>query len=258
MIRLGKKLIGQGTRPLICSPLVGQTKEKIMGQLEQVILKQPDVIEWRADFFDPVDDTAQVLDVAETVKKAIGLKPLIFTIRSIREGGHPIPLTDREAIELNAEVCRRTATEYVDCELSNAVDDIRYLHGVAAENGKMIIGSFHDFNMTPDREILLNKIITAEQFGLEVAKIAVMPQSLKDVLTLLGVTLEARERVRIPLITMSMGKHGVISRMVGGLFGSSLSFAVGAMSSAPGQIPIEDLKTVLDIIDKVRGSNGDE
>jgi len=257
MIYLGKRLIGQGTRPLICTPLVGQTKEKIMGQLEQVLLKQPDVIEWRADFFEHVDDTDQVLDVVDAIKKEIGDKPVIFTLRSIREGGHPVSLTDQEAIALNAEVCRKTAAEYVDCELSNDADHIRYLRKIASESGKLVIGSFHDFNMTPSRDILLGKITAAEQFGLDVAKVAVMPQSLEDVLTLLSVTLEAKSRVRIPLITMSMGKHGAISRMVGGLFGSSLSFAVGALSSAPGQIPIDDLKTVLDIMDKVRGSNGD-
>lgn len=242
---------------MICTPLVGQTKEKIVGQLEQVLLKQPDVIEWRVDFFEHVDDTEQVLDVVDTVKKEIGDKPLIFTLRSVREGGHPVSLTDEEAIALNAEVCRRTAAEYVDCELSNDPEHIRYLRKVAADNGKLVIGSFHDFNMTPSRDVLLGKITAAERFGLDVAKVAVMPQSLEDVLTLLGVTLEAKRRVRIPLITMSMGKHGAVSRMVGGIFGSSLSFAVGALSSAPGQIPIDDLKTVFDIIDRVRGSNGD-
>ncbi len=224
--------------------------------MEQFLLKQPDVIEWRADFFDRVDDTEQVLDVVNTIKKVIGDKPLIFTLRSVREGGHPVSLSDEEAIKLNAEVCRKTAAEYVDCELSNDPDHIRFLRQAAADCGKLVIGSFHDFNMTPSREVLLEKITAAERLGLDVAKVAVMPQSLEDVLTLLGVTLEAKRRVRIPLITMSMGKHGAVSRMMGGVFGSSLSFAVGALSSAPGQIPIDDLKTVFDIIDRAKGSGG--
>jgi 3-dehydroquinate dehydratase-1 len=37
------------------------------------------------------------------------------------------------------------------------------------------------------------------------------------------------------------------------VFGSSLSFAVGAASSAPGQVPIEDLNTVLGILQKSMG-----
>jgi 3-dehydroquinate dehydratase-1 len=44
-----------------------------------------------------------------------------------------------------------------------------------------------------------------------------------------------------------------MSRMVGGLFGSGLSFAVGESSSAPGQIPIGDMIAVFDIIRRSRG-----
>jgi 3-dehydroquinate dehydratase-1 len=42
-------------------------------------------------------------------------------------------------------------------------------------------------------------------------------------------------------------------RPIGGLFGSSLSFAVGEAASAPGQIPIADLSAVYDIIRRARG-----
>jgi 3-dehydroquinate dehydratase-1 len=52
---------------------------------------------------------------------------------------------------------------------------------------------------------------------------------------------------------MSVGPMGSVSRMVGGLFGSWLSFAVGESASAPGQIPIGDLVTVYDIIRRARG-----
>jgi len=47
-----------------------------------------------------------------------------------------------------------------------------------------------------------------------------------------------------------MGPLGAVTRLLGGVFGSSLTFAVGATASAPGQIPIEDLQTVLAIIQK--------
>ena len=59
---------------------------------------------------------------------------------------------------------------------------------------------------------------------------------------------EADAKARIPLISMSMGPLGAVTRMVGGVFGSALSFAVGAGSSAPGQMPIADLSAVYDVI----------
>jgi 3-dehydroquinate dehydratase-1 len=151
---------------------------------------------------------------------------------------------------LTAAVCKNTSIEYVDCELSKLPEQITYLRGVAKESGTMIIASFHDFNATPEAAVLLQKFDDAEHYQLDVAKIAVMPQSLEDVLALLSVTLEAKKRCHIPLITMSMGRYGALSRMIGGVFGSSLTFAIGQTSSAPGQIPIEDLRSVMSIIQK--------
>jgi 3-dehydroquinate dehydratase-1 len=80
-----------------------------------------------------------------------------------------------------------------------------------------------------------------------------MPRDRGDVLTLLAATSQADAKARIPLISMSMGPLGSVTRMIGGIFGSSLSFAVGEGSSAPGQIPIADLNAVYDVIRRARG-----
>jgi 3-dehydroquinate dehydratase-1 len=81
----------------------------------------------------------------------------------------------------------------------------------------------------------------------------VMPRDRGDVLVLLAATAEADSKARIPLISMSMGPLGSVTRMIGGVFGSSLSFAIGEGSSAPGQIPIADLNAVYDVIRRARG-----
>jgi 3-dehydroquinate dehydratase-1 len=39
-----------------------------------------------------------------------------------------------------------------------------------------------------------------------------------------------------------------MSRLASGVFGSALTFAVGESSSAPGQIPIEELRAVLETL----------
>ena len=64
-------------------------------------------------------------------------------------------------------------------------------------------------------------------------------------LTLLAATQAASQTVALPLISMSMGAYGSLSRMVGWAFGSTVTFAVGKSSSAPGQVPIEELRAVL-------------
>jgi 3-dehydroquinate dehydratase I len=53
-----------------------------------------------------------------------------------------------------------------------------------------------------------------------------------------------------PFITMSMSGTGVISRLAGAVFGSACTFGAGVAASAPGQIPVNELRNVLEIIHK--------
>ena len=76
-----------------------------------------------------------------------------------------------------------------------------------------------------------------------------MPQSTSDVLTLLAATLEMQEQYADrPIITMSMANTGVISRLAGEVFGSAATFGAVKKASAPGQISVNDLRTVLTIL----------
>ena len=85
--------------------------------------------------------------------------------------------------------------------------------------------------------------------GADIPKIAVMPQTKKDVLTLLSATEEmASDYADRPIITMSMAGTGVISRLCGEVFGSSMTFGAAGKASAPGQIGAEKLHQALQIV----------
>ena len=84
--------------------------------------------------------------------------------------------------------------------------------------------------------------------GADVAKIAVMPQSREDVMTLMEVTMEADHSLDIPVVTMSMGRLGVLSRLAGTLTGSAMTFASVGEASAPGQIPIEQMRVFCQLL----------
>jgi 3-dehydroquinate dehydratase-1 len=47
---------------------------------------------------------------------------------------------------------------------------------------------------------------------------------------------------------MSMGPEGGLTRVAGGLFGSDLTFAIGKEASAPGQIPIGELRQAMTVL----------
>lgn len=116
------------------------------------------------------------------------------------------------------------------------------------ELGVHTIASNHDFAATPVPEEMLRRLTRMQALGADVAKLAVMPGCPQDVLNLLQVTLTAYETLEIPVITMSMGKQGVVSRISGPLTGSALTFATAGEASAPGQIPVEKMREILDII----------
>jgi 3-dehydroquinate dehydratase I len=112
--------------------------------------------------------------------------------------------------------------------------------------------SFHDFNATPTAEALLAHFAQAQSLGADVAKVAVMPRSTDDVLTLLSATERASRSLSIPVVSMSMGPLGAVTRACGWTFGSAMTFAVGEGSSAPGQMPIEDIRQAIDILQRAQ------
>lgn len=245
-----RHIIGQTDHALVCTPLVARSADEILAELVSILLKKPDIVEWRADFFADISQTNQVIEVAKAIKETAGNIPVIFCLRSAKEGGHTIPLSAEQIAEVNIAVCRNTSIEYIDCELGSNPLYIRKLKDEAEITGKKIIGSFHNFNCTPNREELIKKLLQVVKYRLDVGKVAVMPQSMEDVLTLLSVTLEAKSKLGIPIIAISMGKQGIASRLIGSMFGSAVTFGVGSQASAPGQVPIEDLKIVQSIIAK--------
>ncbi len=242
-----------GATPLICTPLVGKTAERVLAEAASVVAKKPDVVEWRVDYFGAIGNAAAVLETGRALRAAIGDLPLIFTRRSMREGGEPITLDDEAVVRLYDAVGASGLVDFLDFEMGNDAVHVRRVCDAAHGHGARVILSYHNFGYTPGRDFLVQRFLEAERLGGDVAKVAVMPRDRMDVLALLAATAEADAKAKIPLISMSMGPLGALTRMVGGAFGSSLSFAVGEAASAPGQIPIADLVAVYDVLRRARG-----
>ena len=242
------RVVGEGREPLICVPLLGRSRTAILDDLEDLIVKGPDLIEWRVDYFEGAGDTSAVIDVARAVRRGAGEIPVIFTLRSAREGGQPVDLGDEDAALLFVAACAARVADFIDVEMSAPGEHVARVRAACRDSGTRLILSFHDFHGTPDADQLLGRFRRAEELGGDVAKVAVMPRGPDDVLTLLAATLRASRELAIPLISISMGPIGVLSRTFGWMFGSTVTFAAGQDSSAPGQLPIDDLKAVLALL----------
>lgn len=250
LIEVQGKPLGGGALPIIITPLVGKTAAAILEEVAAIVPKNPDLLEWRIDFFAAIGDAKAVVDTALAIRKASGAIPVLLTRRNVTEGGNPIPIDEAAVVAMYTAACEARCVEIIDYELSNAPADLQRLRVVSKVNAVAMIMSYHNFQMTPDAATLDSKFVAAERLGADVAKVAVMPKSEQDVLTLLAATDRARQQVGVPLISMSMGGIGSLSRIMGWVYGSAATFAVGKSSSAPGQIAVEDLRTALAIVRK--------
>jgi 3-dehydroquinate dehydratase-1 len=239
--------LGEGM-PKICVPLVGTTLSELREEAEALKALVPDVVEWRSDFFSQVEDIAAVTEVLEEIQQILPEIPLIFTFRSAKEGGEK-EISTEYYFRLNKAAVESGYVDIVDVELFNGEQEVRGLIATAHDNAVFVIISNHDFQGTPSQDEIVSRLRRAQELGGDLPKIAVMPQSAGDVLTLLAATNVMQEQYADrPIITMSMAGEGVISRLAGEIFGSALTFGAAHKPSAPGQVAVAELRSVLELL----------
>lgn len=236
-----------GRTPLICLPLVAGDVGALRSQATVAQALSPDLIEWRADYYDDVSE-AGMCDGARALREVVGTIPVIYTLRIRDEGGAQVIAQDLRA-RIIESVLRSGLVDIVDIELRNGSDFIGQVSSVADDSGVRVILSFHDFEGTPDVNVLLAAISEMVRHDADIAKVACMPKAPEDLLRLLEATLVARRMFpTLPMCTLSMGGLGVATRAAGCLFGSDMTFAVGQAASAPGQIPVAELRTMIESV----------
>lgn len=207
-----------------------------------------DILEWRGDHFTAIADTAAALDALRELRAVFPDKPILFTFRSKKEGGEQ-EIAPEAYIALNIAMAESGLVDAIDLELFTGDALVSQTIARAHAKGVKVIMSNHDFHKTPAKEEIVKRLTKMQELGADVPKIALMPESKADVLTVLAATLEVSEKIADrPIITMSMSKTGVISRLTGEVFGSAATFGAVQKASAPGQISVTDLRTVLSII----------
>lgn len=235
--------LGEG-RPKIIVPLMGATEDALLREAASVAAPV-DLAEWRVDWFADAADFAAVTACAAALRAALGEVPLLATFRTSREGGKG-SVTPNGYAALCTALIGSGAIDLLDVEVLAWVGRAPQLIAAAHRAGVRVIASSHDFERTPSRRTLLRRLARMRELGADIAKIAVMPRCPADVLTLLAATEKfCRDAGNPPVITMSMGKAGVLSRVAGETFGSCATFGALQSASAPGQLGVETLDAVL-------------
>lgn len=239
--------IGTG-KPKVIVPIVGSSREEILREAHAFQSIPADVAEWRADLFENAFDIREVIDILRELRAILGELPLLMTFRTSKEGGAK-DISPEKYAELNIQAARSGYADLIDVEIFTGDDIVTSVISQAHAAGVKVVASNHDFFATPAKEEIIRRLCKMQDMHADIPKIAVMPQSPSDVLTLLSATEEMYRRYADrPIITMSMSGTGVISRLCGEVFGSSMTFGAAAKASAPGQMAVNDLNMILDLL----------
>ena len=239
--------IGAGI-PKICVPIVGVTKEDILAQAKALQSLPADVVEWRIDWFENVFDFDALKDALTDLRAVLRGLPLLMTFRTSKEGGEKA-IDAEDYAELNIKAAQTGLVDLIDVEVFTGDEIVSRIIREAHAAGVKVVASNHDFDKPPDKDDIVSRLRKMQAMDADIPKIAVMPRSKRDVLTLLAATEEmATDYADRPIITMSMAGTGVISRLCGEVFGSALTFGAAGKASAPGQMGVQDLSTVLGLL----------
>jgi 3-dehydroquinate dehydratase-1 len=247
-VKMRNVVIGEGRVKAIV-PITGTTVDEAVAQAKVIGANtQTDVVEFRVDFLDIALDPTKVAALGPKIASHLNGKPLIVTFRTKTEGGNKV-ITDADYGALYEVLLEARFADLIDVEMFRSEAVVRRLVTDAHKVGTFVVMSSHDFSGTPPATELLARLRRQQELGADVLKLAVMPRDPGDVLKLLHATWEmASHYADRPMMTMSMGGTGVVSRLAGEIFGSAMCFGMIGRASAPGQVEVDRLTDVLDIV----------
>lgn len=228
----GKNVIfGEGFSK-ICLVINEKAMADVINAVNKVDKSVVDICEIRLDNLDRFPTESELLDFA----KEINGFPTIGTLRTKTQGGKAEVTTEEYKARLETLLSNNFFT-IVDIELMWGEDMIKELVSRANFVGSLALISMHDFEKTPSEVELVNTFMQMKELGADLPKIAVTPQSKADVETLINASKKASMNIG-PIIAISMGKLGQITRYTGEKFGSCLTFAASkdSANSSLGQL----------------------
>lgn len=229
-------------------PITAKTKEQALAQAQVIAnTADADLAEFRIDLLSFASDTKQVIALGHELKKILDNKPLIATIRTKNEGGQ-LEISDADYGKTYQAYLKNPFMDWLDVEMFRDQKVVSEIVQKAHQKKVLVVMSNHDFQKTPSQDEIEKRLLKQDQMGADVLKIAVMPKSKQDVFTLMNATLKVSQQTTKPLLTMSMGQLGTISRVATANMGGSYSFGMIGQASAPGQIDVTKLKQILQTV----------
>lgn len=136
---------------------------------------------------------------------------------------------------------------WVDLDVRAQTDELDYIERQGLKLD--LLGSYHNYQRTPERCELDEIIVEMEQRGASIFKIATFCQNHRDALQLLDLLLDLKEAKK-RCVVLGMGPKGIPTRVVGPLWGNDLIYAPTQLeqASAPGQLTRANIDGILKML----------
>jgi 3-dehydroquinate dehydratase / shikimate dehydrogenase len=186
----------------------------------------------QADGFELRLDYLTTLNINEIAEFCAQLnKPIILALRKTSHGGH-FAGTDQEGWRLLEKLSELKTTTFVDLEHDTPPSFLK-------EIKTPILLSYHNFEYTPDNlDALLESLSSPYPYAY---KIATMAKSSCDALRML---LFVKKHAHRKICGLCMGEKGILTRILGPVYGSFINYACLNEAIAPGQLTINELRSI--------------
>jgi 3-dehydroquinate dehydratase-1 len=222
-------------KPLLTIPIhSGNTPDRE----QQLRAKRPEVQAYEI-WLDALEmkelNPVRVKELVRRLKK-LTKKKLVIVCKDQVENGR-FSRTPAAKVELLAAAASAGA-DYIDIGLHTGKKWIETL--VKKKKKAKLILSFHDFEKTPPVARLRSLAERMKELGADIIKIATFSNTLEDTQQLIELALQLKKKKQKHII-LGMGEKGMVTRILGQKLGNELQFVSLGVSTAPGQMSLEEM-----------------
>jgi len=220
--------------------------------IETALDKCPDLIEFRFDYINEVKFITHsfLKELMSIIPPKI---PKIFTFRRKQEGGqYKLSINERlDVLKLLIEA----KPDYLDIEINSESKVLKSLIDLAYDNKVKLIFSYHDFEKSATYEKtaeILNRFeeklkhelnIDIDKIKESIFKLILTAQVFDDNVQVLNICKKLSQQ-EIKFVCFAMSDLGVLSRILCVKFGSLWTYGSLEEKTAPGQIKIEKIREI--------------
>ena len=231
-----------GTQPVFVGTSLADSVEGMLEGASRVLASGADCVELRIDKLGSIDAVENLVSRIEA--------PHIVACRTPQFGGF-FEGSEDERIDLLAAAAKAGAAA-VDIEFFAEPGARDRLINEARSVGVPVLIGYENMQETPSVADLTCGVRELSKLQPDLAKLAVRALGLKDLVSVLEVALEMQALLHVPYAAIALGPFGAPSRPLALALGASFTYCALEAGGAPGQLTVEEARSVLETVSAER------